>query len=157
MPELTVNNARFRHYRSVRWILPGGPLQAEAYQPVVEIDGCPGCPVCGRTIGWFMEFARTARDLVGTNLRDCLHWRSLYDNPQPLIVPSSNLQQVNRRTLGQLREAYYAIPEEVRPFLEEVWPHDQGLSQSERFEDRLTIVERMVELWEDGQFVGWPS
>ena len=108
-------------------------------------------------IGWFMEFARLARDLVGTNLRDCLHWRSLYDNPQPLIVAASNLYQVNRRTLVQLREAYYAIREDIRPFLEEVWPHDQDLSQSERFEDRLAIVERMVKLWEDGQYVGWPS
>jgi len=57
----------------------------------------------------------------------------------------------------QLREAYYAIPETARPFLEDVWPHDQGLSQSDRFEDRLAIVEQMVALWEDGQYVGWPS
>ncbi|MFQ5881006.1 MAG: hypothetical protein ACE5I9_00850 [Candidatus Methylomirabilales bacterium] len=157
MPELTVNNARFRHYRSVRWILQGGPLRGEAYVPLVTRDDCPGCLVCKRTIGWFMEFARLARDLIGINLRDCLHWRNLYDNPQPLIVPASNLQQVNRRTVVELREAYYAIPEEGRPFLEEVWPHDQDLSQGERFEDRLAIVERMVELWEDGQYVGWPS
>lgn len=157
MPELTANNARFRHYRSVRWVLPEGPMHGEAYLPVVEADACPGCSVCGRTIGWFMEFACIARDLIGTNLRDCLHWRSLYDNPQPLIVGASILQQVNRRTLAELRDAYYAMPEDVRPFLDEVWPHDRSLSQSERFEDRLAIVERMVELWEDGQYVGWPS
>lgn len=157
MPELTVDNARFRHYRSVRWVLPGGPLRAEAYIPIVESAECPGCAVCERTIGWFMEFARIARDLIGTNLRDCVHWRSLYDNPQPLIVPTSILEQVNRGTLAQLREAYYTTSENLRPFLEEVWPHDQHLSQSERFEDRLAIVERMVELWEDGQYVGWPS
>jgi hypothetical protein len=157
MPELTANNARFRHYRSVRWVLPEGPLRGEAYLPVVESDACPGCSVCERTIGWFMEFACIARDLIGTNLRDCLHWRSLYDNPQPLIVGVSILQQVNRRTLAELRDAYYAMPEDARPFLEEVWPHDRSLSQSERFEDRLAIVERMVELWEDGQYVGWPS
>ena len=157
MPELTVDNAHFRHYRSVRWILPGGPLRAEAYHPVVEADECPGCLVCGRTIGWFMEFARISRELIGINLRDCVHWRSLYDNPQPLIVPASNLQEINHQTVEQLREAYYAIPEDARPFLGDVWPHDQALSQSERFEDRLAIVNRMVELWEDGQYVGWPS
>lgn len=156
MPELTADKARFRHYRSVHWTLPGGPLRAEAYVPQVVIDGCPGCLVCERTIGWFMEFACIARDLVGINLRDCLHWRSLYDNPQPLIVPTSNLQHVNRSTVARLREAYYAICEDARPFLQEVWPHDQDLSQSERFEDRLAIVERIVELWEDGQYVGWP-
>lgn len=157
MPELTVDNARFRHFRSVRWILPGGPLRAEAYHPVVEGDECPGCLVCERTIGWFMEFARIGRELAGINLRDCVHWRSLYDNPQPLIVPASNLQEINHQTVVQLREAYYAIPEAARPFLEDVWPHDQGLSQSDRFEDRLAIVEQMVALWEDGQYVGWPS
>jgi hypothetical protein len=156
MPELTVNNARFRHYRSVRWILPGGPLRGEAYQPVVVADECPGCLVCERTIGWFMEFARLARDLVGANLRDCLHWQSLYDNPHPLILPASNLQEINREMLTRLWEAYYAAPAEARPFLEEVWPHDRDLSQSERFEDRLAIVERLVELWEEGQYVGWP-
>lgn len=157
MPELTVNNARFRHYRSIRWTLPGGPLKAEVYHPVVESDGCHGCLVCDRTIGWFMEFARIARDLVGANLRDCVHWRTLYDNPQPLIVPTSNLQQFNRSTVVQLRAAYYAMPEDARPFLEEVWPHDSRLSQSERFDDRLAIMERMVELWEEGQYIGWPS
>lgn len=157
MPELTANNARFRHCRSIRWVLPGGPLRGEAYLPVMVDDGCAGCLVCERTIGWFMEFARIARDLTGTNLRDCLHWGSLYDNPQPLILPVSNLQTVNHRTIVQLREAYYAVPEEDRPFLEEVWPHDKGLSQSGRFEDRLAIVERIVELWENGQYVGWPS
>jgi len=157
VPELTVSNARFRHYRSVRWILPGGPLRGEAYVPVAVADECPGCLVCERTIGWFMEFARVIRDLVGANLRDCLHWQSLYDNPHPLIVPAANLQEFNRQTVARLCEAYYAIPEEARPFLEEVWPQDTGLSQNERFEDRLTIVKRLVELWEDGQFVGWPS
>lgn len=157
MPELTADKAHFRHFRSVRWVLPGGPLRAEAYVPVVVPDVCPGCLVCERTIAWFMEFARIARDLVGANLRDCLHWQSLYDNPHPLIVPASNLTQVNRLTVVQLEKAYYAIPEEARPFLEEVWPHDRGLSQSERFDDRLAIVKRMVELWEDGQYVGWPT
>lgn len=157
MPELTVDNARFHHYRSVRWVLPGGPLNGEAYVPAVTHDDCPGCLVCERTIAWFMEFARIARDLTRVNLRDCLHWRPLYDNPQPLIASTSNLQQVNRRTISRLRETYYVTPEEERPFLEEVWPEDQYLSQSERFEDRLAIVERMVELWEDGQYIGWPS
>ncbi|MFQ5840411.1 MAG: hypothetical protein ACE5HK_06790 [Candidatus Methylomirabilales bacterium] len=157
MPELTVDNARFHHYRSVRWVLPGGPLNGQAYVPVILQDGCPGCLVCGRTVGWFVEFARTVLELTGVNLRDCLHWQPLYDNPQPLIVSTSNLEQMNRETVEALRRAYYARPEAERPRLDEVWPHDRTLSQSERFEDRLAILARMVELWESGQFIGWPS
>lgn len=157
MPELTLQNSRFRHYRAVSWVLPEGPLKGKAYVPMVVNDDCRGCLVCQRTIGWFMDFARLARDLIGINLRDCLHWGSPYDNPHPLIVPTSNLQQVNRESLSRLREIYYALPERERPFLKTVWPEDRHLSQSERFEDRLAIVERMVELWEDGQYIGWPS
>ncbi|MBI5167254.1 MAG: hypothetical protein HY998_05875 [candidate division NC10 bacterium] len=157
MPELTAKKARFHHYKSVSWVLPGGPLKGEAYVPVVEHDNCRGCLVCQRTIGWFMEFARLARGLIGINLRDCLHWSSLFDNPQPLIVPTSNLQQVNRDSLTRLREAYYALPPKARPHLTTVWPEDRHLTQSQRFEDRLAIVKRMVELWEDGQYIGWPS
>lgn len=147
---------RFHHYKGVYWVMLKGPL-SEAYTPVVVHDDCQGCLVCGRTIEWFMEFARLARDLIGINLRDCLHWGSLFDNPQPLIVPTSNLQHINRETLERLRKAYYALPEHRRPKLKAVWPHDRRLSQRERFEDRLAIVERMVELWEDGQYIGWPS
>lgn len=147
---------RFHHYKGVYWVLPDGPL-SEAYVPVVVHDDCQGCLVCERTTEWFMEFARLARDLIGINLRDCLHWGHLFDNPQPLIVPTSNLQQINRETLARLREAYYALSEDQRPHLKKIWPHDRNLSQSERFEDRLRIVERMIELWEDGEYIGWPS
>ena len=97
------------------------------------------------------------KQLLGLNLRDCLHWRTLADNPQPLIVPASNLGVCNRGTLTRLREAYYALPEEERPALSIVWPHDRALSQGQRFEDRLQILARFVELWEDGQYIGWPS
>lgn len=147
---------RFHHYKAVYWVMPEGPL-GEAYTPVVVHDDCKGCLVCERTTEWFMEFARLARDLININLRDCLHWGHLFDNPRPLIVPTSNLQQVNRETLARLREAYYALPKNRRPKLQAVWPRDRKLSQSERFEDRLAIVERMIELWEDGQYIGWPS
>lgn len=130
---------------------------AEAYIPVVVDDDCQGCVVCGRTTEWFMEFARLAFRLSRLNLRDCLHWGHLFDNPKPLIVPTSNLLRCNLGTLVKLREKYFSDLEASRPSLEKVWPRDQVLSQSERFEDRLTIVSRMVELWEDGQYIGWPS
>jgi len=147
---------RFNHYRGVYWMLSGGPM-ADAYIPVVVHDDCPGCLVCGRTTDWFMGFARLAHRLTGLNLRDCLHWGDLFDNPKPLIVPTSNLSHCNLETLAKLREAYFKLSEVARPPLEDAWPGDRNLSQSERFEDRLTIVSRMVELWEDGQYIGWPS
>jgi hypothetical protein len=154
--ELTAPQLRFHHYRTVHWILSGGPM-AEAYSPVVVSDGCLGCLVCGRTTEWFMEFARLAYRLAGINLRDCLHWGHLFDNPKPLIVPTSNLLRCNQESLMRLRESYFSVSEHSRPPLQKLWPRDQVLSQSERFEDRLTIVSRMVELWEDGQYIGWPS
>ncbi len=147
---------RFHHYRGVQWILTGGPM-AEAYVPVVVHDDCQGCLVCTRTTEWFMEFARLACRLTGLNLRDCLHWGHLFDNPKPLIVPISNLLRCNRKALAQLRASYFSLSERVRPPLRDHWSSDQALSQSERFEDRMTIVSRMVELWEDGQYIGWPS
>lgn len=149
-------NLRFHHYKAVDWVLSGGPM-AEAYIPVVVHDDCQGCVVCGRSTEWFMEFARLAFRLAGLNLRDCLHWGHLFDNPKPLIVPTSNLLRCNLETLAKLREKYFSVLEASRPSLEKVWLWDQVLSQSERFEDRLTIVGRMVELWEDGQYIGWPS
>ena len=91
------------------------------------------------------------------NLRDCLHWRTLADNPQALIAPASNLGACNRGTLTRLRETYYALSEEARPALGVVWPTDRMLTQGQRFEDRLQILARFVELWEDGQYIGWPS
>ena len=149
-------NLRFHHYRGVQWILAGGPM-AEAYVSVVVHDDCQGCLVCTRTTDWFMEFARLACRLTGINLRDCLHWGHLFDNPKPLIVPTSNLLRCNKKTLARLRESYFNLSEVSRPPLWDLWSWDQALSQSERFEDRLTIVSRMVELWEDGQYIGWPS
>ncbi len=154
--EVTSPKLRFHHYRGVHWILSGGPM-AEAYSPVVVHDDCPGCLVCGRTTEWFMEFARLAYHLAGINLRDCLHWGHLFDNPKPLIVPTSNLLRCNQESLMRLRESYFSLGEPSRPPLQKLWPRDQILSQNERFEDRLTIVGRMVELWEDGQYIGWPS
>ena len=147
---------RFHHYRAVQWILAGGPMAA-AYVPVVVHDDCLGCLVCARTTEWFMEFARVACGLTGINLRDCLHWGHLFDNPKPLIVPTSNLLRCNRNALARLRESYFNLAECARPPLWDPWSSDQALSQSERFEDRLTIVSRMVELWQDGQYIGWPS
>lgn len=152
----TAIRLRFHHYKHVYWTIEDGPF-GSAYTPVVVHDGCTGCLVCGRTTAWFMEFARAVHQLVGTNLRDCLHWGHLQDNPQPLIVASSNLRLFNRKTLVEIREAYYALPEARRPTLERVFSHDRGLSQSQRFGDRLKILERMVELWEDGEYIGWPS
>ena len=147
---------RFHHYHEVHWMLSGGPM-AEAYIPVVVHDDCRGCLVCGRTTEWFMEFARLAYRLAGMNLRDCLHWGHLFDNPKPLIVPASNLRRCNQATLARLRERYCGLGQVSRPALKNLWPEDRVLSESERFEDRLTIVARMVELWEDGQYIGWPS
>ena len=94
---------RLRHYKHVYWMLNGGPW-ATAYHAVVVHDGCHGCPVCAGTTDWFMEFARVARDLLGINLRDCLHWGPLHDNPRPLIAPASNLDVCNRGTLERLRK-----------------------------------------------------
>ncbi len=147
---------RFHHYREVHWILAGGPM-TEAYIPVVVHDDCRGCLVCARTTEWFMEFARLAYQLTGINLRDCLHWGHLFDNPKPLIVPASNLRRCNQDSLAKLRENYFGLSQVARPSLRRLWPEDSVLSVSERFEDRLTIVARMVELWEDGQYIGWPS
>ncbi len=130
---------------------------AEAYDPVVVHDDCHGCLVCTRTTEWFMEFARLVYRLTGINLRDCLHWGHLFDNPKPLIVPTSNLLRCNKKTLAGLRESYFSLSEASRPPIRDLWPSEHALSQSERFEDRLIIVSRMVELWEDGQYIGWPS
>ncbi len=146
----------FHHYKNVAWRIPKGPY-GTAYQAVVVHDDCPGCLVCGRSTEWFLEFALIARQLTGLNLRDCLHWAPLSDNPHPLIVPTSNLDRMNRAALQQLRSAYYAFPEDRRPTLGKSWPGDALLTQSQRFEDRLTLLERMIELWEQGQYIGWPS
>jgi len=154
--EVTSPKLRFHHYRGVQWVLTGGPM-VEAYDPVVVHDDCQGCLVCARTTEWFMEFARLAYRLTGINLRDCLHWGHLFDNPKPLIVPTSNLLRCNKKTLAGLRESYFSLSEISRPPLRDLWPSEHALSQSERFEDRLAIVSRMVELWEDGQYIGWPS
>ncbi len=152
----TATKVTFHHYRHVSWRIPEGPYGA-AYQAVVVHDDCPGCPVCGRSSEWFLEFALVARELIGLNLRDCLHWAPLGDNPQALIVPSSNLDRLNRKVLMRLRAAYYALPEAERPPLGKSCPGDALLTQNQRFEDRMKIVERMVELWEEGQYIGWPS
>lgn len=154
--DTTSPKLRFHHYRAVQWILTGGPMAA-AYVPVVEHDDCRGCLVCTRTTDWFMEFARLAHRLTGINLRDCLHWGHLFDNPKPLIVPASNLLRCNQSTVAELRDSYLSLSEHARPPLRDHWSSDQTLSQRERFEDRLIIVGRMVELWEDGQYIGWPS
>jgi hypothetical protein len=137
-------------------MLDGGPL-VTAYRAVVLHDGCHGCVVCDGTTDWFMEFARIARALLGINLRDCLHWGPLHDNPRPLIAPASNLGVCNRTTLERLRRAYYQLPEQRRPRLETVPPSLQRLTQEKRFEGSVVILARMIELWEDGQYIGWPS
>jgi hypothetical protein len=31
------------------------------------------------------------------------------------------------------------------------------MSQAMRFEESVAILARMIELWEDGQYIGWPS
>jgi len=147
---------RLRHYKHVYWMLNGGPW-VNTYHAVVVQDGCHSCAVCSGTTDWFMEFARITRDLVGINLRDCLHWGSLHDNPRPLIAPASNLNVCNRGTLGRLRKEYYRLPDEERPRLETVPPALRGMSQAMRFEESVAILARMIELWEDGQYIGWPS
>ena len=147
---------RLRHYKHVYWMLNGGPW-VNTYHAVVVQDGCHSCAVCSGTTDWFMEFARIARDLVGINLRDCLHWGSLHDNPRPLIAPASNLNVCNRGTLARLRKEYYRLPEEERPRLETVPPALRSMSQAMRFEESVAILARMIELWEDGQYIGWPS
>ena len=50
-----------------------------------------------------------------------------------------------------------ALPEDRRPTLGKRCPGDALLTQGQRFEDRLKILERMIELWEQGQYIGWPS
>ena len=147
---------RLRHYKHVYWMLNGGPW-ATAYHAVVVHDGCHGCAVCAGTTDWFMEFARVARDLLRINLRDCLHWGPLHDNPRPLIAPASNLHVCNQGTLERLRKAYYGLPELERPRLETGPPGFRRLSQAMRFEMSVAILARMIELWEDGQYIGWPS
>jgi hypothetical protein len=104
-----------------------------------------------------MEFARVARDLLGINLRDCLHWGPLHDNPRPLIAPASNLDVCNRGTLERLRSAYYRLPEVERPRIDMVPPGFRRMTQGMRFEKSMAILARMIELWEDGQYIGWPS
>ena len=152
----TATKVSFHHYRQVCWRIPNGPY-GTSYQAVVLRDDCPGCLVCARSSEWFLEFALLARHLIGLNLRDCLHWAPLGDNPQPLIVPSSNLHRLNRGVLARLRAAYSALPEGQRPHLGKSWAGDALLTQSQRFEDRMKIIERMVALWEQGQYIGWPS
>jgi len=147
---------RLRHYKHVYWMLNGGPW-ATAYHAVVMHDGCHGCAVCSGTTDWFMEFARVVRDLLGINLRDCLHWGPLHDNPRPLVAPASNLDVCNRGTLERLRNAYYRLPELERPRLEAGPPAFRRMSQAMRFEMSVATLSRMIELWEDGQYIGWPS
>jgi len=147
---------RLRHYKHVYWMTGDGPW-VTAYRAVVVHDGCPGCLVCAGTTDWFMEFARIARHLVGINLRDCLHWGPLHDSPRPLIAPASNLDVCNRQTLDRLRRTYYALPEMERPRLEATPSLLQGMGQAQRFEASVAILARMIELWEDGQYIGWPS
>jgi len=103
-----------------------------------------------------MEFARVARTLLGINLRDCVHWGPLHDSPRPLIAPASNLDVCNRGTLERLHQAYYRLPEPARPRLEAGGGFDGRLTQAQRFETSIAILARMIELWEDGQYIGWP-
>ncbi len=133
-----------------------GPM-VTAYRAVVVHDGCNGCLVCTGTTDWFMEFARVVRDLLGINLRDCLHWGPLHDSPRPLIAPASNLGVCNRGTLERLRRSYYHLSEMERPRLERVPSPLRQLSQAQRFDASVAFLARMVELWEDGQYIGWPS
>src|SRR5574341_1013607 len=147
---------RLRHYKHVYWMTGDGPM-VTAYRAVVVHDGCRGCLVCAGTTDWFMEFARIARTLVGINLRDCLHWGPLHDSPRPLIAPASNLDVCNRTTLKRLRGAYYRLPERERPRLESGPSAFHRLTQAQRFETSVAILGRMIELWEDGQYIGWPS
>jgi hypothetical protein len=144
------------HYKHVYWTTGDGPM-ATAYRAVVVQDGCRGCPVCRGTTDWFMEFARIARSLAGINLRDCLHWGPLHDTPRPLIAPASNLDVCDRATLRRLREKYFSLPEAERPRIEMEPESFQALTQAQRFDASLLILARMVQLWEDGQYIGWPS
>jgi hypothetical protein len=144
------------HYRHVYWVTDDGPMTT-AYRAVVLHDGCSGCLVCQGTTDWFMEFARIARHLVGINLRDCLHWGPLHDSPRPLIAPASNLQVCNRHTIDRLRGVYYRLPEVERPELAKMPVTAERLTQAHRFELSAAILTRMVDLWEDGQYIGWPS
>jgi len=147
---------RLHHYKHVYWTTGEGPMTT-AYRAVVVHDGCRGCPVCDGTTDWFMEFARIVRKLVGINLRDCLHWGPLHDTPRPLLAPASNLDVCDRATLRRLREVYYRLPEPERPHLETMPESFLGMTQAERFDASLRIRARMVQLWEDGQYIGWPS
>jgi hypothetical protein len=147
---------RLRHYKHVYWMTGDGPM-VTAYRAVVVHDGCDGCLVCGGTTDWFMGFARVARRLLGINLRDCVHWGPLHDSPRPLIAPASNLDVCNHGTLERLRGAYYRLAERERPRIGAVPGSLPGLTQAERFERSVAILTRMVQLWEDGQYVGWPA
>jgi hypothetical protein len=146
---------RLRHYKHVYWMTGDGPM-VTAYRAVVAHDGCEGCLVCEGTTDWFMEFARVAKKLLGINLRDCLHWGPLHDSPRPLIAPASNLDVCNEGTLARLRQAYYRLAVPARPRLEAVPASFRRLTQPQRFEASLGVLQRMIELWEDGQYIGWP-
>ncbi|HSC70263.1 MAG TPA: hypothetical protein VLH58_02850, partial [Candidatus Methylomirabilis sp.] len=101
--------------------------------------------------------ARIAKTLLGINLRDCLHWGPLHDSPRPLIAPASNLDVCNQTTLERLRKAYYRLPEQERPRLESGPPALRRMTQAQRFETSMAILGRMIDLWEDGQYIGWPA
>jgi hypothetical protein len=145
-----------RHYKHVYWETGEGPW-VTAYRAVVVHDGCAGCLVCTGTTDWFMAFARLTWKLIKVNLRDCIHWGPLHDSPRPLIAPASNLDACNRGTLERLRTAYYRLPEGKRPRLDAVPAALRPLDQAHRFEGSVAILRRMVQLWEDGQYIGWPS
>ena len=76
---------------------------------------------------------------------------------RPLIAPASNLGICNQGTLERLRAAYYRLPERERPRIEAAPASLQSLTQAQRFEGSIAILGRMIELWEDGQYIGWPS
>jgi len=147
---------RLRHYRHVYWKTGDGPM-VTAYRAVVVHDGCDGCLVCDGTTDWFMAFARVARRLLGINLRDCVHWGPLHDSPRPLIAPASNLDVCNHGTLERLRTTYFRLAERERPRIDAVPGSLPGVTQAERFESSVAILARMVQLWEDGQYIGWPA
>jgi hypothetical protein len=104
-----------------------------------------------------MAFARVARRLLGINLRDCVHWGPLHDSPRPLIAPASNLDVCDHGTLERLRTAYFRLAERERPRIGAVPGSLPGVTQVERFESSVAILARMVQLWEDGQYIGWPA
>lgn len=133
-----------------------GPM-VTAYRAVVVHDGCDGCLVCDGTTDWFMAFARVARRLLGINLRDCVHWGPLHDSPRPLIAPASNLDVCNHGTLERLRNAYFRLAARERPRIGAVPGSLPGVTQAERFESSVAILARIVQLWEDGQYIGWPT